>query len=763
MKKIIALLSILLLAFPALAQTTFRSLPDAGSYNPATQTVLSIPATGNDVRTHLGSMSTQSASGVAVTGGTIDGVTIGGINPAAGTFTTLSATTNTPTVNCNTSNTTCAKSAGYVLVNDFPGHTGGGGVGGGSGDDEPVFANAAAAACASGNKLVKLNPGKYNQQQQFNSPCDGLVFFCSSENISYDPEGHPNASCLVYINSGFFTTANHIWYNANGKTDNVWWSINIAGDGGQQGISAFGTSFNYVGVGQIPRFYIFDSGIGGQGTAFGCGINTSGSGSTFATPYTGAGTTCSNYMGWRLFNVNVSENALAGNGNITDLFWRGGVISGNACGGIVGANAGTEGVMFDIDTVEENGHSGFSGVCAAAGPGLEINGPLWVVKTRFQANFGVDEFYDGNCADDVTSGSYSGSGLAGSQGAESIIAFNATCGKTISFTGFSGGSGVNGLTAPNYFAENILGNNQINFIGGNLDSTQYSISRDNIVAGSLAYAPILTLGQDFSTSGTTQNAGTFISSSTLGTTLNLNNSSSGGHNFSITSAGSGTDGGAGEIRIADESNSGVFAALGYASGNSFYRQASTGLYCYSSTSDAAAAADTCISRDSAAVFDFGNATQGNKSGTINATTINQNGVQVISAAGTGLGKSTNTLNSNDVDHISYQTGLITALNATKAVFHKFSKASTVDNIEGSASTFSCVGNPIITVFECGTSATCASSPVTIGTVTVTAAGTVADGTVSNASITAGDYVAFAETSGTCASSNIAVTVQVHQN
>lgn len=114
------------------------------------------------------------------------------------------------------------------------------------------------------------------------------------------------------------------------------------------------------------------------------------------------------------------------------------------------------------------------------------------------------------------------------------------------------------------------------------------------------------------------------------------------------------------------------------------------------------------------------------------------------------------------EHISYQPGLLTALNATKAAFTKFTKASTVDNIEGSANTFSCVSNPTITVFECGTSTTC-GTPTTIGTVVVTAAGTVVDGTVSSAAITAGDYVAFAQTSGTCASADLAAVVQVHAN
>lgn len=47
--------------------------------------------------TGLGSMSTQSASSVAITGGTIDGATIGGTTPAAGTFTSVAMTSGTIT------------------------------------------------------------------------------------------------------------------------------------------------------------------------------------------------------------------------------------------------------------------------------------------------------------------------------------------------------------------------------------------------------------------------------------------------------------------------------------------------------------------------------------------------------------------------------------------------------------------------------------------------------------------------------------------
>lgn len=112
--------------------------------------------------------------------------------------------------------------------------------------------------------------------------------------------------------------------------------------------------------------------------------------------------------------------------------------------------------------------------------------------------------------------------------------------------------------------------------------------------------------------------------------------------------------------------------------------------------------------------------------------------------------------------VTYQPGLLTAINATIGVNYKVSKASTVDNIIGSAVTFSCVSNPTVTMYECGSSTTC-SGPTTIGTVTVTAAGTLVVGTVSNATIAAGDYIGWAMTAGTCASIDIATTAQLHSN
>jgi len=138
------------------------------------------------------------------------------------------------------------------------------------------------------------------------------------------------------------------------------------------------------------------------------------------------------------------------------------------------------------------------------------------------------------------------------------------------------------------------------------------------------------------------------------------------------------------------------------------------------------------------------------------------GAAAILGVGQGLASSGGNVVNSSVDHISFQPGLVTAVTNGKGAFHKFSKASTVDNLEASASSFSCTGNPTVTMFECGTSTSCAT-PTTIGTATVTTASTVVDGTVSSSAITAGDYVAFAITAGTCVSLDVTMTAQTHQN
>jgi hypothetical protein len=136
------------------------------------------------------------------------------------------------------------------------------------------------------------------------------------------------------------------------------------------------------------------------------------------------------------------------------------------------------------------------------------------------------------------------------------------------------------------------------------------------------------------------------------------------------------------------------------------------------------------------------------------------GTAAYTAAGTGLAISGSNLNSNAVTFIDFPAVLTTTMSG-KAGFYKVSKASTVDNIEFSALSFTGT-TATITLYECGVSTTC-SAPTTIGTATITTSGTVADGTVSSASITAGDYVAWAVAAGTFTAVSVQGTAQLHAN
>jgi hypothetical protein len=79
----------------------------------------------------------------------------------------------------------------------------------------------------------------------------------------------------------------------------------------------------------------------------------------------------------------------------------------------------------------------------------------------------------------------------------------------------------------------------------------------------------------------------------------------------------------------------------------------------------------------------------------------------------------------------------------------------------SANVFTCTGNPIVQLLECGTSTTCAS-PTNIGSVTLTAAGTATPATVSSAAIAPGDYVAGRIASGTCTALDVTVSAEMQQ-
>ncbi len=113
--------------------------------------------------------------------------------------------------------------------------------------------------------------------------------------------------------------------------------------------------------------------------------------------------------------------------------------------------------------------------------------------------------------------------------------------------------------------------------------------------------------------------------------------------------------------------------------------------------------------------------------------------------------------------IAFMPGAQVAVSSVPGGFAKVIKTSTVDSFIVTALALSCATAPTVTMYECGTSTTCAS-PTTIASVQVTAAGTATPATISSSAITAGDYVAFEETGGVCAGGlNVSAQASVHAN
>jgi hypothetical protein len=113
--------------------------------------------------------------------------------------------------------------------------------------------------------------------------------------------------------------------------------------------------------------------------------------------------------------------------------------------------------------------------------------------------------------------------------------------------------------------------------------------------------------------------------------------------------------------------------------------------------------------------------------------------------------------------ISFQPGLLTTIVNTKGAFAQIVKASTLDNLIGSSITFTtCTTNPVVTLYNCGSSTTCAT-PTTMAEATVTASGQAFSASLSSTAIAAGDYVAWAISAGACAALDVSGTAQIHEN
>ena len=87
---------------------------------------------------------------------------------------------------------------------------------------------------------------------------------------------------------------------------------------------------------------------------------------------------------------------------------------------------------------------------------------------------------------------------------------------------------------------------------------------------------------------------------------------------------------------------------------------------------------------------------------------------------------------------------------------KFTKSGTLQNVTGAASSFTCTVNPVLVLYDCGTSASCSTATV-LSSVTITASNSVISGTISSSTITSGNFALWTLGSGTCTALNISAT------
>lgn len=114
--------------------------------------------------------------------------------------------------------------------------------------------------------------------------------------------------------------------------------------------------------------------------------------------------------------------------------------------------------------------------------------------------------------------------------------------------------------------------------------------------------------------------------------------------------------------------------------------------------------------------------------------------------------------------LNYESGWVANL-ASANKFARFSQVlrqSTIDNLMGSSVGFSCPIAPTISLMDCGTSNTCTAAPVTLASVVVTTQAQVAQGTIVNPVVTAGDFVAWI-VGGNCTNSELNASAQIRAN
>lgn len=112
-------------------------------------------------------------------------------------------------------------------------------------------------------------------------------------------------------------------------------------------------------------------------------------------------------------------------------------------------------------------------------------------------------------------------------------------------------------------------------------------------------------------------------------------------------------------------------------------------------------------------------------------------------------------------YLPFATGSITSIVANEIIGSgKTVRAQSIENVEASAAGFTCVGNPTLTLLDCGTSAgACTAGTTTLASVTIAGANSITDGTVSVASLPGGHYWAWQVSSGTCTLLNATGTAE----
>jgi hypothetical protein len=144
---------------------------------------------------------------------------------------------------------------------------------------------------------------------------------------------------------------------------------------------------------------------------------------------------------------------------------------------------------------------------------------------------------------------------------------------------------------------------------------------------------------------------------------------------------------------------------------------------------------------------------------VTKTSNTASGALSTQAGVTDLPSSSENPHSNAEWTANFSSGRILHINGNPGSFIRVVRASTVDNITLSAVSFT--GTSItVALYECGTSATCAS-PTTIGSGSLTSAGTAVTVTVLHSAISAGDFIAWAITGGKMTDANIFAAAQIH--